>query len=551
MTCDESEPTYPLTLLVEVEHDHDATREQLQALVDDVLVDDARGGQWAVRRFFDDPDLLGQPEGYYEVSGLIPVSPSYPIRALGFDLATRLTEAMADDLAGQAMPDFPSTAFDAEVDEVDEVDEFEDSGAELAGMAVEAAAPSWALEVMRCREAWELPPAPGGAQRGQGIVIGHPDTGFTWHRELTGSLDLTRDYDIIGKDRIAEDPLKKRRWWPFDSPGHGTSTGSVIISSEADLITGTAPDSTLVPFRAVRSVIQVSDGDVARAIDRARTAGAHVISMSLGGVGFYSGIRAAIGKARDAGIIVMAAAGNKVRIVVAPARFEECIAVAGTDRQNRPWSGSSRGGPVLISAPGHRVPMAKARKGSKPSDPGTAASVSSGTSYAVAHLAGIAALWLAHHGRDALIARYGPRGIQEAFEEILTTSGFSRPAGWDDDWGVGIVDAVRVLSADLPDPSAAAEAVDASAPAPGAVERLAEIGIAPGLDPRGALRSMLHCDDAEVDELARCHGAELAYLYAEGELPTPALDAATETAAEAPPSGVVMSPRLRARLEPA
>ena len=39
--------------------------------------------------------------------------------------------------------------------------------------------------------------------------------------------------------RVAEDPLTKRWWWPFDSPGHGTSTGSVIISGDADLVTGT------------------------------------------------------------------------------------------------------------------------------------------------------------------------------------------------------------------------------------------------------------------------------------------------------------------------
>ena len=92
-------------------------------------------------------------------------------------------------------------------------------------------------------------------------------------------------------------------------------------------IAGAAPLATLVPIRAVHSVVQVLDGDVARAVDVARARGCHVISMSLGGRGFV-GLRDAIRAAVADGIIVMAAAGNKVGIVVAPASYPECIAVA-------------------------------------------------------------------------------------------------------------------------------------------------------------------------------------------------------------------------------
>lgn len=559
---DELEPTYPLTLLVEVERATAATRTRLQAIVDAELVVDARGERWRVQRFFERDALVGGPteEGFYEVRGRIPVSPSYPIRSLGFELATVLARSLVGDLAGTVTPDFPSTAYGAE-DVLDDASE-PALGAGTAAITRGAPVPSWPIRVMRCREAWALPPrSAGGRARGEGIVIGHPDSGYTYHRELADVLDLTRDYDVIGRDNDAEDPLETRWWWPLDSPGHGTSTASVIASTEAGVVLGVAPAATLVPMRAVRSVVQVSDGDVARAIERAVAAGAHVISMSLGGVGFYGGIRAAIRRARAAGVIVMAAAGNQVRIVVAPARFEECIAVAATDEANRPWSGSSRGAPVLISAPGHLVPIARASAGATADAPGIRFGISSGTSYSVAHLAGIAALWLASWGRDELLDRYGPEGVQEAFEQVLVTDGFVRPPGWDDDWGVGVVDAVKVLEAGLPDKTTRALEVIGTRSAPPPIVRLAELGLVGDAPPREGLARLLGCATADVDELARCHGAELAYLHAEGELvevPAGAARGGEVTADATRPgparlrlvSGNAASPGLRAVLAP-
>src|SRR5262249_60666308 len=58
--------------------------------------------------------------------------------------------------------------------------------------------------------------------------------------------------------------------------------------------------------------------------------GCYVITMSLGGVpslAFKAAVRAAVTK----GVIVLAAAGNCVRIVVYPARYDAVIAVAGVN----------------------------------------------------------------------------------------------------------------------------------------------------------------------------------------------------------------------------
>jgi hypothetical protein len=62
---------------------------------------------------------------------------------------------------------------------------------------------------------------------------------------------------------------------------------------------------------------------------------------------------------------------------------------------------------------------------------GVNVSRSSGTSYGVAHLAGVAALWLAHWGPNALRERYGPENVQGVFVEVLRSGGFTRPDKWD------------------------------------------------------------------------------------------------------------------------
>ena len=241
----------------------------------------------------------------------------------------------------------------------------------------------------------------------------------------------------------------KRWWFPLDTPGHGTHTGSVIAGRDTGPISGVAPLATLVPIRTVKSVVQVFDGDVARAVYYAYQVGCHVISMSLGGIGFF-GLQAAITHAVAHGVIVMAAVGQDVGFVVAPANYPECIGVAASTADDEPWSRTSHGPEVDICAPGTNIWLANVNTDVSP----PIFDVNqdhNGTSFAVAHLAGVAALWLAHHGYQALIGRYGPAGLQDAFVRLLKSAGHRRPAGWNtSEYGVGIVDAEALLSAALP-----------------------------------------------------------------------------------------------------
>ena len=315
-----------------------------------------------------------------------------------FDLAHELRERSRGQLV-RVEPDLPQQFREPDADALADVG--------LSGGCWEPdAGPEdrfWHLRQMQVGAAWSMPPRPGGRARGAGIRVGHPDTGWTAHPEVEPALDKRAGFDFVDDDSDARDPLGSSFF--LRQPGHGTRTGSVIAArfpgglpagaGTTDDIAGVAPDATIVPIRAIRSVVIFYNSDVVRAIDHAVAAGCHVISMSLGGVG-GSELRRAVDRAVAADVIVCAAAGNCVGWVVEPASFPGCIAVGGTNPDLHPWKGSSAGAKVEVSAPGTQVWAA--RPDARGAAPLTARG--QGTSFAVASVAGAAALWLAHHGRD-------------------------------------------------------------------------------------------------------------------------------------------------------
>jgi len=432
--------TAGLRLLIELAAGDDRGLRDLRVEVTNEL-----GPGWFVGHLFPAPRTtdLGR---FFVARGDVPATPAFPISALAYDMS----RGLADRLRAQVEPDLPSSSF-----RQDGTTPVPPTPASAAGPWIATASDDkwWSVRNVRAEQAWEIPPAPGGAARGAGILVGHIDTGYTHHDEIyPEALDLTIDRDILDGDDDALDPLIKRWWFPLDNPGHGTGTSCVIGSRRTGQVVGTAPEAVVVPIRSIISVVQVLDGDIARAVDYARSVGCRVISMSLGGRGF-NGLQAAIARAVDEGVIVMAAAGNYVGFVSAPASYPECLAVAASNIDDQPWVGSSRGSEVDITAPGQAVWTAATNKG--PNWPVYTVEQGDGTSFAVAALAGIAALWLAHHGPAAVTAKYGGR-TQEVFRGLVTQT-CRTPAGWDiSRFGAGIVDAKALLDAPLPDPQAVA-----------------------------------------------------------------------------------------------
>lgn len=309
---------------------------------------------------------------------------------------------------------------------------------------------SWAITNARIDRAWTL-------SRGEGIIIAQPDTGVAMHDELRPEhLGLDRAIDILTGQAAPTDPLRAG----MANPGHGTATGSVAAGRTEGRIAGAAPAATLVPIRCIDDVKIFNAAPVAAAIAHAIRVGAQVITMSLGGIPSRA-IHAAVQRAVAADIIVVAAAGNCVRTVVWPARYAEVIAVGGTNAADKVWKGSSRGDAVDISAPAEFVWVAR-RQSPADTDLGRV-EPGQGTSFATALTAGCAALWLAHHGPQAVVAEARKRGVsvQELFRRALALTA-RRPDGWNgDDHGAGIVDAERLLGLALDDigPSGVTESV--------------------------------------------------------------------------------------------
>ena len=368
---------------------------------------------------------------------------------------------------------------------------------------------TWVHDILRWDAA--LAAMPAGVRGGRGMSIGHPDTGYTKHPNVgAAGLDLNLDRDVVDGDNDALDDLVQHPLWPLPFPGHGTATSSVIVGhGPADVgIVGLATEAKLVPIRATESVVQVFDSDVAKAVAHARLVGCHVISMSLGGKGFF-GLKEEIQRAVDAGIIVMAAAGNHVRFVTAPASYDNCLAVAATGPDDSLWDGSSRGRAVDVAMPGSQVYNARYTDAKQPFvGPGN------GTSFAVAHLAATAALWLAHHGRDRLIAKYRARNIQAAFLSVLRWPGVCVvPPHWDFDWGVGRVDLVSLLAAPLPNPGDLDSVAAFGDTVNDAASRIAYAINADPVLVRIRLAAMLKASDPDqLADLLERHEGELVYL---------------------------------------
>lgn len=361
--------------------------------------------------------------------------------ALAFEAAHRL-EAAFDLLAAE--PDLPHGVMPTHPveqpgDTVEEGFEGFPPGCWVAAEPDLENRKDWALRTLRVRQAWAFSERRGRPSRGQGVVIAQPDTGVTDHVELRG-VDRAGGFNLIdtGRPEDPTDPLGYE-----GNPGHGTATGSVVVSPETGIVVGSAPRARHMPIRAINSVVRLSQVTVAQAIDQAVDAGAHVITLSLGGI-YSIALERALHRAVAANAVVLAAAGNCVGLVVWPARFDACIAVAGIDAADGPWRGSCRGPDVDISAPAQNV--YRAAIGTTPAGQGQ------GTSFAVALTAGIVACWLAHHGRAQVITEARRRGesVQAMVSRLLRATARRPGPDWDEvNFGAGIVDAAALLKADF------------------------------------------------------------------------------------------------------
>ena len=341
----------------------------------------------------------------------------------------------------------------------------------------------WNHKQIRAVDAWTKLRSERGASAGaeaDGVLIAHIDTGYRKHPEVwdigpNGKRPIAPDkgYDYYDDDDDPEDPLLSDDL--LDNPAHGTTSGSVIISPPGCQLTpsdscvnGIAPGAQLAPFRVHRTVSQFNMGRMARIIrdiaERDDAGRPKLISLAMGGPPSYR-LWKAVKKAEQNGVLIVAAAGNHVKTVVWPARFESTIAVAANDVHCQPWEGTSRGNAVDITAPGHSVWRAYVE--GNPNNPENIIAMSSGTTLATGNTSGAAALWLAYHHNTPKLAELQADGqVTATFRAALAASAWrpgstEQPAGakcepiaWDSGkYGPGILDVAKLLEYPL-DPSA-------------------------------------------------------------------------------------------------
>lgn len=207
------------------------------------------------------------------------------------------------------------------------------------------------------------------------IKVGVIDTGISLsHPDL--AANIKGQYNAINPTKSAN-----------DDNGHGSHVAGIIAALNNSIgVVGAGP---LIDLHAIKVLNKNGSGflsDVIEGIDVAIQRKLHLINLSLGTSSNVQSFHDAIIRAKAAGLVVVAAAGNTGGAVVYPAAYPESIAVSATDINNVIASFSSRGPEVDLAGPG--VSIYSTYKG-------TGYKTLSGTSMAAPHVAGSAALLLA------------------------------------------------------------------------------------------------------------------------------------------------------------
>lgn len=136
---------------------------------------------------------------------------------------------------------------------------------------------------------------------GRGIVIGVIDTGVDYtHPDLRG---LGKDGKVLKSYNFFNDGEMR------DTDGHGTEVAGVI-AADGDL-RGMAPAAKVISYKVSDDGNVVSPDLIIQAIRQAIEDGVDVINISLGMTSENVKIDAAVDDAIEAGIVVVAAAGNE------------------------------------------------------------------------------------------------------------------------------------------------------------------------------------------------------------------------------------------------
>jgi len=226
-----------------------------------------------------------------------------------------------------------------------------------------------------------------------------------------------------------------------DDNGHGSHVAGIVAALNNSIgVVGAGPDIHLYAIKVLNRNGSGWISDIIEGLQWAIDHNMQVVNLSLGASTGNQSFHNAIIATKNAGIVVVAAAGNSGGSVIYPAAYPEVIAVSATDQTDTLAKFSSRGPEVDLAAPG--VSIYSTYKG-------TAYATLSGTSMASPHVAGSAALLLfaslANSSLCDTITVDGKCDPDEVQAKLQATAVDLGAAGFDNLYGFGLVNAFAAV----------------------------------------------------------------------------------------------------------
>jgi subtilisin family serine protease len=201
-----------------------------------------------------------------------------------------------------------------------------------------------------------------------GVAYNHPDLAANMWTNMEEVLDGTdtdgngfvddiRGWDFVGDEEDEDND-------PMDPDGHGTFVAGIIAAQGNNGLgmTGVCWSARIMPLRFLNAFGEGSVADEIEAINYAVAMGAKVINASYGSTRFSNAEREAIAAAGEAGVLFVAAAGNRAadsdQSPEYPASYDldNIISVAATTQDDSlAWFSNFGMDTVHVGAPGVHI----------------------------------------------------------------------------------------------------------------------------------------------------------------------------------------------------
>ncbi len=282
------------------------------------------------------------------------------------------------------------------------------------------------------------------------VLVAHLDTGYDRAHRFVPANIAPGERNFVRGEGAPDDASDVSKPGGLRNRGHGTGTIGIL----AGPIIGGAPDISVLPIRIADSVVRFRTGTMAQGFDYALSAGARVLSMSMGGLA--SALLAdAVNKAYTAGLVMVTAAGNNfsglpVRSIVYPARMRRVVAACGVMANGKSYSGL--GFDTMEGCYGPPSKMLTALSGFTPNIPWPEIGCpdivdedGQGTSAATPQLAAAAALWIAKYWDqlEGFIPWQRGEAVRQALFRSATLGNQAKP---DPKLGWGAVRSAQMLA---------------------------------------------------------------------------------------------------------